>query len=791
MAKADLHLHSKYSNRPSEWFLQRLGAAQSYTEPELIYEKCKEQGMTFVTITDHNTIEGSLLLAQKYEDAFTGIQTTTYFPEDQCKIHLLIWGLDEKQYEEIQYLRKDIYELNSYLNAEKLAHSVAHATYMINNKLAIGHLERLVLLFNVFESINGTQSHASNSTWYYYLKYLTEPFLTNLAEKHDLAPRGRDAWIKGFTGGSDDHGGIFIGKAYTMANAGNARGFLETIRKRKSFAKGRSNDFHSFAFTVYKVAHDFSRSKSKPLALSPLANLPEVIFGEQKPSLLDRLAVVGLKADTGFKRHVGELVDEIRRKRISNVEENLDMVYDRIATIADELLQSAIRTVLGKLEQGDLFSLAKEVSAAIPGLFLLVPFFSSLKHLNSNRVLLNELQRALPVKQDRKILWFTDTLVDMNGPSVTLKNMGWAFYANGIEVRIVTCLREEEITDELPPNTINLPRIYDFDLPYYTQYNIKIPSMLKAMKELHSFEPDEIFISTPGPVGFLGLLMAQLLSVRAVGIYHTDFSSELTEITDGDDSAADLVEEGLRWFYGTMDEVKVPTRAYIDLLAQRGLDPAKMSVFPRLIDHEAFRRVPEEELGEHRLELPEGPTLLYVGRISKDKNLGFLVDVMQEVLEKRPEVNFVLAGDGPYREEMEGYLGGHERVRFLGKLPHERLPYIYSQTDMLIFPSTTDTFGMVVLEAQCCEVPAVVSDVGGPCEIVSHEETGLVVPALKHDAWVQAILDMIDMVSGQRETFDSMCRRSRERAMATYGWDAVLKGLTSEILVPKPKMYAE
>ena len=791
MAKADLHLHSKYSNRPSEWFLQRLGAAQSYTEPELIYDRAKSREMSFVTITDHNTIEGSLVLAQKYKDAFTGVQTTAYFPEDGCKVHILIWGLTGAQFEVVQELRKDIYDLRDYLIEQRLAHSVAHATYSINNKLSIDHLEKMVLLFDVFESINASQAASSNATWYYYLKYLTEESLDLLAEKHGIRPQGRDSWVKGFTGGSDDHAGLFIAKAFTMANAGTVESFLEAIRKKKSFAKGRSNDFHTFALTVYKVAHDFSRSKSRPLALSPLMSLPSVIFGEHKPSLMDRLAVVGMKTDTGWKKQIAELVDDIRKRDIADVEANFDMVYDRIATIMDEMTRNAINTTAATMKQGDFFSLIKEVSAAIPALFLLVPFFSSIRHMHANRSLLAELQRALPVQQNRRILWFTDTLVDMNGPSVTLKNMGWEFYKNGIDVQIVTSLREDEITEELPPNTINLDRVFDFKLPYYSQYSIKIPSVLKAMRTLDGFDPDEIFISTPGPMGFLGLLMAKLLNVRSVGIYHTDFTNELNEITDADDSAVDVVEDGLRWFYSQMDEIKVPTRAYIDILASRGLDPNRMSVFPRLIDHENFRFIPGSDLNGSSLSLRSGVNLLYVGRVSKDKNLEFLVKVFHDLRKHREDINLIVAGDGPYLSELREQLGDYEGVTLLGRVPHEKLPSIYSQAHALVFPSTTDTFGMVVLEAQCCELPAVVSDVGGPREIVQDGATGFIVPALDLEAWNGRILDMARIIETDQEKYQRMRETSRKRAISTYGWESVLKSLTTQVLVPTPRVLAD
>ena len=165
MAKADLHVHSKYSEHPSEWFLQRLGAAESYTEPdEAIYAAAKAREMDLVTITDHNKIDGVLRLKAAHpQDVFTGVEATAYFPEDDCKIHILLFGFSETEFAEIQRARRDIYQLRDYIRDRRLAHSVAHATFRVNGKLALAHLEKLMLLFNVFEGINGGVSNLSST----------------------------------------------------------------------------------------------------------------------------------------------------------------------------------------------------------------------------------------------------------------------------------------------------------------------------------------------------------------------------------------------------------------------------------------------------------------------------------------------------------------------------------------------------------------------------------------------------------------------------------------------------
>jgi glycosyltransferase involved in cell wall biosynthesis len=779
MIKADLHVHSRYSERPSEWFLSKLGAAESYTEPEFIYQRARELGMAYVTITDHNNIQGSIDLAEKYNDAFTGVETTTYFPEDGCKVHLLIYGLDGAQFEVIQKIRRDIYQLRDYLVEQRLPHSVAHATYAMNRIQTMEHLEKMVLLFDVFETINGGRNKASNVTWLYFLESLTDEKLKEMQARHGIAPQRSDSYIKGFTGGSDDHAGIYVGQTYTIGSGASVGDFLTDIRERKTRAEGRFNDYQSLAFTVYKVAHEYSRTHSQPLLKDfPLTRISELVFGERKVSLIDRLALAIGKSNgrRAYQKRVIELVKEIRKGKINSIEKNLDLLYDKLSDITDEVMGNLVESVRTNLRKADIFSLLGNISSAIPGLFLLVPFFTSMKVLNSNRRIIDKLRYALPDKPDHKVLWFTDTFTDLNGVSITLKNLGWRFYSSGIDVRFVTSLMDKEINEELPPNTINLPSVGSFHLPYYEQYIIKIPSLLKALKILHEIEPDEIYISTPGPIGLLGLLIARLHSIPARGVYHTDFTLELGEITE-EESVVETLENCTRWFYSLMDEIMVPTSQYIDILSVRGLGRDKMTVFPRYIDTDMFHYYPPEKLDGTRFKLPEGLNLLYVGRISKDKNLDFLIDVYREVRKRREDVNLIVTGDGPFLKEMKAKLDGDKRVLFTGRIPYEKLPMIYSQSHALVFPSVTDTFGMVVLEAQCCELPAIVSDKGGPQEIVEDNETGFVLPALNLERWVGAVLELDDLVRNNQSRYREIRRSARDRAVERSSWEAVLHKL--------------
>ncbi|MEI7942178.1 MAG: phosphoesterase, partial [Candidatus Riflemargulisbacteria bacterium] len=184
--RADLHVHSKYSDRPSEWILKALGTRESYTEPEEIYRICKKNGMDIVTITDHNSIEGALILKRNHpEDVILGSELTTYFPENGCKIHCLVYGFTEEQFLEMDKLRKNIYELREYIKVNDIVHSVAHATYSINNKLQYEQLERLILLFDSFEVINGARNSKNNLIWGKSLANLGPEHIERLQAKHN------------------------------------------------------------------------------------------------------------------------------------------------------------------------------------------------------------------------------------------------------------------------------------------------------------------------------------------------------------------------------------------------------------------------------------------------------------------------------------------------------------------------------------------------------------------------------------------------------------------------------
>ena len=153
MSRADLHIHTRHSTRAADWVLRRLDFPASYSDPQQVYERLRAAGMDYVTLTDHNTIAGCLEIAHRPGVIF-GEEVTAGFPDDECKVHLLVWGQTETQHREIQAVRENVFDLQKYLFEQSLAHAVAHPLYSPNEKLTPLQLQKLVLMFRHFEGIN-------------------------------------------------------------------------------------------------------------------------------------------------------------------------------------------------------------------------------------------------------------------------------------------------------------------------------------------------------------------------------------------------------------------------------------------------------------------------------------------------------------------------------------------------------------------------------------------------------------------------------------------------------------
>src|SRR5437660_1843460 len=195
MSRCDLHIHSRHSARSEEWLFRRLDFPDSYSDPNQLYGQLLKRGMDYVTITDHDTIEGCLQIAH-LPRTFLSEQVTTYFSHDSCKLHILVWGISEQQHREIESVRDNIFELQRYLQTAQITHAVAHPLYSVNGKLEACHVEQLILLFKHFEGINGLRDALLSDLAQTLLWQLTPEKIGELGNPHKLARTHTQPWNK-------------------------------------------------------------------------------------------------------------------------------------------------------------------------------------------------------------------------------------------------------------------------------------------------------------------------------------------------------------------------------------------------------------------------------------------------------------------------------------------------------------------------------------------------------------------------------------------------------------------
>ncbi|MEM6601399.1 MAG: glycosyltransferase [Verrucomicrobiota bacterium] len=759
MPRCDLQVQSLYSDRPSEWILRKLGVPESYTQPADIYHSLKEQGFDFVTITDHNRIDGCLEIADR-EGVFLSEKVTTYFPEDHCKIHLLVWNLNEAQHLQIQKLRRNIYDLAAYLRKEGLVHGVAYPLTSINGQLRPDHVEKLLLLFQIFDGVSLSTSQAQQEVFRYIVGELNEDLMQGLSEKHGIQATGTEPWQKVLIGSSDDHAGLYIGGGCTEVDvAATPAEFLAQVQAGNIQVHGNAGDVSRFSAGLYKIIFSYASdrlSQTAPNAAKLMGRVADRFLSGENPAHLtfsERVghvmeAVKSGKALDFLKPNDLSLNREIAFYFMdSTVKEEIDQVIRtessperrsfRVASkIANDLTYRLFQRGLEQVDQQKYLEALQPASGMLPVVAGVAPYVFSYFNLYGDRPMWKETAARFgtqvpDVLRNEKRAWFTDTLEDVNGVARTIRTMGKAAEKAGRDLTIVTS-RTGRIVEDAPIK--NFHPVGEFELPEYKLQKLSFPPILDMIDYIEREQITECIISTPGPVGLSALAGAKLMGIRTTGIYHTDFPQYVRILTE-DEVMETMMWNFMHWFYSQLDLIYVNSEFYKECWINRGIPAEKLKILPRGLDTDQFN---------HRRKTPDfwkkrgarHPVMIYVGRVSKEKELEFLGDVVESLTDRGVVLDLAIVGDGPYKNEMQQRL---PNALFTGVLMGDELAQAYASADLFVFPSTTDTFGNVVIEAMSSGIPAYVSDLGGPCELVTEGENGRILQANHLASWVDAI----------------------------------------------------
>ena len=439
--------------------------------------------------------------------------------------------------------------------------------------------------------------------------------------------------------------------------------------------------------------------------------------------------------------------------------------------VAEQLAFRFFNKFVQQITGGNMVESVQALSAIAPILVILTPyiygFHSQAPSRKWLRSLFKDLTGEIPVAlQNRKRAWFTDTLEDVNGVATTIRKMTAAGAAAGKELVVVTSRGNLQLSD-IPIK--NFPPIGEFELPEYELQKLSFPPILQMLDYVQRERFTEIIISTPGPVGLTALLAAKMLNLQSSGIYHTDFPQYVRILTE--DSFLESVTWGyMHWFYGQLDTVFVNSEEYRQSWIKRGFDASKLKILPRGLDTELFQPARRDSGFFEKFGASNGQIrLLYVGRISREKDLDLLADAYRRLREEGLPVQLFVVGHGPYSEALAKSL---PEAFFTGYLRGTELATAYASADVFVFPSTTDTFGNVILEAQASGLPVVVSDSGGPKELVADKANGLITRSHDVEDLTRAIRALVtDRALRERmanSARDSVIDRSWPRAFAKF-----------------------
>jgi glycosyltransferase involved in cell wall biosynthesis len=733
--RCDLHLHSSASIGNDEWYTRLFDCPESYAEPIQQYRLCKSRGMSLVTLTDHDSIAGGLQLIDR-PDFFLSEEITAQFPENGCVMHVLAWNITPVQHDEIQERRRDIYRLSEYLTGAGIAHGLAHPLLSPSWQLDADTLEKLVLLFPTFEGLNGLIDARIEPDLTMLLDRLTPELIAQLARKHGVAPRGATPHRKALTAGSDDHVHRRCGAVYTEVVGAelSAGGFLERCMAGQTTLVGNQADLNAMALCVQHTTYNHlkQRQAERKGDRDPFVEMIDVIAGRSKSApTVDGAAshdADGFLASllAGARRAalpVGRDLDILRTDELPS-EEGDARIIAGIARLTDTVVEAALLDLLAGAQDFDIYRIFGAFRDLAGGLVAAAPVFFAADHFGKQeqqvRRIWEQWTAFVPDARQERLAVFSDSLEQVDGVSIWCKRFVNQARAAGREVLIPHC-------GDLPAHFDHqasfhrLPAATSFTVPLYERIQFHVPSLIDTLLWVWRERISHVEISTPGPMGLVGLLVAKVLRLPVTASYHTEVPAMIQPL-GGNAFMEAAARRYLSWFYARVDRVFAFSCGSRDTLLEMGVSAAKLSVMPVAIDPEDFSPV---HCGQAvfellNLEVGDRPVILSVGRISEEKNVPMIVEAVERLQGRSPRPLLLVAGDGPDREALELRYRDKEFVRFVGLQRGDVLKRLYASARMFVFASRVDTLGLVNMEAMSSGVPVLVPAEACIAEFVTH-----------------------------------------------------------------------
>jgi glycosyltransferase involved in cell wall biosynthesis/predicted metal-dependent phosphoesterase TrpH len=749
VCRADLHCHSTASQESKLGVQRAAGLPECATPPQEVYELAKRRGMDFVTITDHDTIAGVLQIADQ-PDVFISEELTASFRGEPQAVHVLCFGITPDDHEWLQAHRGDVELCAAYMYEREIACALAHPYYHVGAPLSARHRRRLAQLFDVWEVRNGARA-----------RELNRPAATYVATLDGAG-----------VGGSDDHAGIDIGRTWTQTPAAATPGeFLAHVRAGAVAAGGKQGSAAKWAHAAIALAARSLGRGEKATATQPdpaavLSMAKRLLSeGDARHGATDSGGAVSPADARSLLRawlhaveldHLDEagLIAYMQDERFSHSD-----LYRRASRAHERKLRVAIEHALAAARgEGD-------VASAALGLFesctAAIPYAPATAFLANERAKLDTRRED---GETPRVAILADGIGSTHGVTRAVEEIR-SRGVEGFEIEVVG-------TD--PAVDRRLSAVAEFEVPYYPGLQIGVPSLSAAVQTIADGAFDLIHVCSPGPVGIVGALVSRGLGVPLLGSYHTELTA-YAGLRSGERRVAEAMAIGVSAFYGACDLVLSPSPASDATLAAIGIAAERIARWDRGVDTDRFdpslRELGLREQADAGLAKPNRTIdVLYAGRITREKGADLLADTFLKARAQNPNLRLVLVGGGPEEQRLRERVG--DGAVFRGWLDGDALARAYAAADVFLFPSRTDTFGQVVLEAQASGLPVVAVAEGGPLSLIEQRHSGLLRPP-DSSALAAAVLELAGS-PGLRERLaggglQAVRERTWERALQRLG----------------------
>ncbi len=326
-----------------------------------------------------------------------------------------------------------------------------------------------------------------------------------------------------------------------------------------------------------------------------------------------------------------------------------------------------------------------------------------------------------------------------------------------------------------PPREEGVFRFISVPWPINPDFTLPIPFSAQLGATIKHLGLDIIHAHSPFLLGRLGARAARRYRLPLVFTFHTLYDQYVHYFPFAEKTSKQVVQNIARNFCNRCNTVVAPSQLVVNYLRRIGVE-APMVNIPTGVDLGEFKDLNQNWLRERFGVNPDQTVLLFVGRLGKEKNVTFLLKSFQIVQKYHPQTHLVLVGKGPQENtlrKMSYEMGLADKVTFTGVLSRQDIVHCYASSNLFVFPSVTETQGLVIGEAKATGLPVVAIRAFGPAEMVAHNEDGILTdPSIP--AFTEAIMTILD----DKKLYDSMSTQACKNAAlvsSTYCAEQTIK----------------